>query len=1233
MSWDRAPIYGADIQAWFFVRQYYHAIGEKHCALFGNFRWPQYNAEYDSGTITAVIGGSGTFELIDDTKDWSGFPLGCSGTSRWFNVTCSGDPNTPPFYDIVIEAGGTEDETMIVRGQIVGGASDSVLVPDSIVDYVTAGIINDVSDLIGKRYAIIRRSGLYWSDKDDDKSRWPAWPNGFPSQEQIASDYGELARQEVWRGEVNSAREFSLTDLTDRMTNRNCVQFVPGALQKWGVDRWKDYELLVYREDGYLFRSAILGNSRNTLFLDVPTYELTIGGTIGIGDLFTLSFETADGITDITIEAESTTASDVAEQIALELLASLDPILVALSLDTSASGATLTISASAGWFIVTPTTTEDDGSPAVGQTFVLDPADESENVAQGQYSIVEAGARAFPGRTSDAVGKPFWWYGGATEPYVVHYPDDQRVPLEWPVANVFFEDGSDPLFCTGEETSHPAFDIDAWIPGDNVCDLEGRSDYFFGPHLFKTGRQRQNVIEGLVPQFSDLDRVETNPRTKYVVATALDQAGVNNQDTTITGFGSGVATIGAITIPKETPGAAAPSSRPVYFAIIDDDDSVLLAGSGTATTTTLSASGIGSEHIGKELVLSFGWSRHYPRQFGRYYPQGVFIPDVDITDEGEEIIDPPRVVSLGESGCFGVGSWIRRERSANYQEYSEMGFAGDNGSAFITNEYARYVGTHWAQPDVGFGPAGSMTIRAEDASLDLPYWDHFTVSRHLPAKQTVIEESKSGRATNGGKNWLQDDEKDWYSSVWYTDSMPSGDTPRTETGVATDGSKGQIVDSHKTNSVLFETHCFWQTSRFIGFDGAYVGFPIKVQQTRDGETIEWRSFITNTFQGPGYTVIDFEQIAGMPEVETGDTYAIDEPYEVNRWENRGLRITKPDGTIIETIITHSDDKTLFFDDLDGGATVEAGDAYSIIEVMPGTVHKWTGSDWVEPLAGSADPRGPTPGRSDDGIFRSPTTLNLPTIVTAFGRIRSFDYSGLPDDEMYRVLNLLYRIPYTGWTWLSCLCIHSGDTCPSCDNDVPNYNFGSDIGQNTYGDLQSALAASWADPGHLFPPSGSHIENGQQPFAYNNIHGTVPTSPGDVEHSLAGIEERSFSHAVLTDIRTCMLSSVEYWVYTTIDLADHPESDVTTSGNRVIFHFNANGDNVNYRAWGKIGTGSAEATATRVGPRLGSLAEPNDTPDPTPGIAPTHTVESTAGYVVQDWVSVLDFSPGMKYLDV
>jgi hypothetical protein len=221
---DDAHLYGRFIKIW-------RACYEKSCAAGGGVPWPQGSEVYESGTITA-IDADGTV-LTDSAKTWlTTPPPGCTGGSQFFNVDCDQAPWIARFYDVIIDSnpatgtgsGASSNLMLIVRAAIVGNGTDTLQLAPGLKDYVAAGFIPSIASLAGKRYFIIKRSGLWWSD------RWPAFPND----------------NEKFKGVVGSGTATTLTD--------------PKAYDDWSLDQFAGDDLLVWGTDSRLHRVSITAN-------------------------------------------------------------------------------------------------------------------------------------------------------------------------------------------------------------------------------------------------------------------------------------------------------------------------------------------------------------------------------------------------------------------------------------------------------------------------------------------------------------------------------------------------------------------------------------------------------------------------------------------------------------------------------------------------------------------------------------------------------------------------------------------------------------------------------------------------------------------------------------------------------------------------------------------------------------------------------------------------------------
>jgi hypothetical protein len=271
-----------------------------------------------------------------------------------------------------------------------------------------------------------------------------------------------------------------------------------------------------------------------------------------------------------------------------------------------------------------------------------------------------------------------------------------------------------------------------------------------------------------------------------------------------------------------------------------------------------------------------------------------------------------------------------------------------------------------------------------------------------------------------------------------------------ETGTATGGSATTLIDTTKDTTVK-PLACWWDPTRFP--NGPYVGFVLEVTRaTGSGsgtKVLNWRVPITNASSGASGVTLTFPALAGLA-VQAGDTYEIREPaYERDKWKGRTLSLINKFGTRYATIVTHSDDVTLFFDQAvvrsgnvtaadDGSdSTPAAGWTYTINEPRTGGVYEWvanssggtfnTSAGSVnDPTAIFLDAGAWVPARGADDVrlgvttpadFRFNITGNLETYVVDYGTVRRDDVPVRQTfRELYWTINALFKTPQ-GASWL------------------------------------------------------------------------------------------------------------------------------------------------------------------------------------------------------------------------
>lgn len=447
-------------------------------------------------------------------------------------------------------------------------------------------------------------------------------------------------------------------------------------------------------------------------------------------------------------------------------------------------------------------------------------------VPGGIYTIIPAGAKGIPGRDG---WRRRQWYAGYALGAPTHLPDD--TVGSWPFAqqDAIWADGDPctiPSSCA--DTSHNAFDIDVQVPFDSGC-TPGRAGDYLAPGYWKTIRSWQNDVVNLSPSFVEKKSYDgATAIPSFTPATFFNSLGINS-GTSALSYVSGTSFTFSV-------GSTSPYiGRLIFWTVLNADGSV--EGSGTSTPNGSGLVSVTAAHPaddGKTVIYSAGWTRFEPRHFQYLFPKTNFIPDTGGTPLGP--IDPP-VAGLtdppdGTYDCVGVGTWIRREKSNGYAVYAGRGKPGE-GDAFVTGEYARYMGDSAGDPSITGGPL-----------LLAPYWDRFFRGTYKDQNQKERNNSKVGTLTAGGLGWLADGLKHWW-----TDTPANGGILRIESGTATGGNTTSLSDSLKdTTNHTLEYGCWWAVTRFVGSGfmigtgssalvNPYKGFILEVDKNYSGSVL------------------------------------------------------------------------------------------------------------------------------------------------------------------------------------------------------------------------------------------------------------------------------------------------------------------------------------------------------------------------------------------------------------
>jgi hypothetical protein len=733
------------------------------------------------------------------------------------------------------------------------------------------------------------------------------------------------------------------------------------------------------------------------------------------------------------------------------------------------------------------------------------------------------------------------------------------------------------------EVQVPVFDVpDAGTPQIDYC---GDEDHLFNPWVYWSIRGTQLAIEALIPRFvkpisytgkKDIHIFDNAEWWKFHTA-------ANTRTTTISSYSGGfLVSLSGMTMPEQTPKAGAWGSLECTYRVADADDRTLSDGTGTVTANSLILDEGwgpgGSDYVGKTIIISFGWSRRYPRRVKYIYPRYWFEPDEN--DDGDLVAPPDQ---------DHMGSWQNLQPSTHYAEYEKTGNLTEDGPAFVTGESARYVAQNrddGSGSDIPDQPLGNWT----DASyMGLP-----NVGTGYPRWEGT---ARAGTAKTGGSFWLEDTDQLWWV----------GPNPLiVHTGTSTGGSATTLTDSTKSTNKFFTESMGGQ--RFVGM---ILDVRIHEGDGSPEDPPRWEFRPITAQSGTTLTVA-----IAFSETAAGKLYKIREPGTdgghgaiLNLWKGRRLRVVKQDGSRQGFAwITNSDDMRVYFDRDALGFNVEAGDNYEIQQIEAGAVlQRKAGPNavngWSLPQDATQDTRGANWHVGPNGPYE-----NLPTVVKGYGRCRKFDYIGLWNFlDFYRGLNaLVWYTRTTGWTSRADPAVaennHKGPLSAFRQYFIQ--------GRSLWGDQWDRADADYDDDSVVAPNEQDH----SPPYAHSA--GMVDPNVGSPINM-----ERRYAYGTISGLPTLMNCTVDWWAKGHYDVFINANSDSD---------FDASGDPVLNDAWNKYdSTGPGNATS-RHSIKFGSVNHPNRPPSP-PG-AEEDVWNSGRGYDVIDQFAIVrwDVAGGFHY---
>lgn len=861
------------------------------------------------------------------------------------------------------------------------------------------------------------------------------------------------------------------------------------------------------------------------------------------------------------------------------------------------------------------------------------------------YTVVAKNAMAFPGRTKVNSG-PFWSYSGARLSYYAHNPDDSLTPHNTVAATtVSFKESEDlDSPCDDSTLVFPtALDEDVWSLVDIICSA---ADDPKSPFFYKSLRSIQHEVEQLCGSFvPPLNYPVTgrSPAQNFTVPLLMYLCGIN----------SGTSPV----LDKQTfSGESEPNyhifvgtqwaGKSIGYTLLNSTKYIVRAGLQRVDSgATCRADGYISlgtglydaademsdpthfSDVGQPVYWTAAWTEQRPKMFRNLYDAFMFIPD---TDMGSAIFS---VQNFAVSGCFGAGGsgtgWMKRPKSTALMIFDQTGIASDSGESFQVGDLAVYMGESWAYPISPATEAGD-----DDGSLE--YWDRTTETVHPDKVQAALAtDATSTIVSHTFYSFTAN--RDWWKS-WF-----NGGETRVETGTCTSAGSTFFQDSTKATG---EGNCYWQSSRFNGYAYPYEGFIVEIDH--QGTTYK----IPLTGADPSIVRADFNSVGVA--FSSGDVYRIREPGTIlNRYKGKKVRVTPTTGKSFTLTIQYSDRDTLYFNPTDvaqvGG--FQDGWSFQIIEIYPGGVYQWSGTDWILPTGN--DSRG--------GVkFRPTAAENAADWVKDYGKIKKFDYISIDVfDELFTTINALIWTP-GNVVWIS-----------RFDNNTPENNYqiarsldwsnfffvypegdyaslgdmfsgsmkpGSGTGEPPFyrGGMVAQANSNWAGPVWTGgdPGGGPSAGMGETTEVNGNVNpGTGLPQKGpssspppsrwcDVsvgEVRIDGIIDPTnpatggmvivhksalYAYAMDTNVPTIISSKVDFlafsllaegvslgvqWTTEVID-NDSEQQDITIGTEGA---FNAHGTPLLYASWVTFDPGSPGQSIIRISQKLGDLSQPND----------------------------------------
>jgi hypothetical protein len=785
------------------------------------------------------------------------------------------------------------------------------------------------------------------------------------------------------------------------------------------------------------------------------------------------------------------------------------------------------------------------------------------------------------------------------------------------------------------DTTHAAFDNYYYTelnPSLDQLNCGYPADKIFARDFWKTFRALEWGCETICAEYVEaksFDGADSIP--PLVPATYFKSWGKNATTTAISAINgtTNVATVGSLSYLYYPCDA--------YYVLLDAKGNVTKSGSvSILSSSTLADAGWVMDDIGKTLVLSTGWDRYFDREFQRLYSQCVWQPDYKMTLGVEGAVDPPAVDDYATNGCNGLGRWEYKAPSNKYWEQGN--YSPAEGDTCVTGQLARYVGVNKFFDGI---ENGTTTERAK-------YQDHRYVGKLNRLHEGQRRGQRRGVASSITPYSITDESQNWFDQKWY--GGKSGFVSRVESGTFTSGNTLGGSDSSKASG---EPSCAWDSSRFINMQ-PYQRFTVEIQY---GDVWEKRLIRVGSSGG------NMTWNEALPSSCSGHNWRINEPaYQLNRYRDVPVRLTGADGQQVTVTCQGNDATTLWLDTMT--TTLMEPVTYEILEDEVGGVYRWDGTKHV--LATGADSVRtfvPVPKN-----FRTSPTMNKPTVVHKYGRIRPGDDWIMAAQQLYYGIKALKKTRMDSPSWTPDpgtgtednkkeSIIHGEEHWPygnvpldqGCLGDCDNTYLATYGSFPSDDDAWSQLMTSLIDgQGHPAPaPYDCTLTAESAGYAGATPYPDTPVPTCVVEGGFTTCGARASATRRYGYLQGSVLqpacpitNAVEWYAYSQIDSADHdiggsciinPDTGLYTDW--FEYRYNAHSDPVKFRKFSLFSTtGNADGTVYSGPLSPGKLAtSPNAIAAPAPGGCYVEGVgnhKSTYdGYLVTDQAAVIswDFS--------